>query len=594
SWRHHFFRIDGLMAENSLVKQRTLPELFRYIGIILGPERPFYTLAIIYGLGIGLLSLATPISVQMLINSIVNTGLAAPLVVLSLTLLALLLIAVALNALRLHLVDVFGRRFYARMVSEIALRAMYALNPFFDDNSAGPLFNRYFDIIIVMKRIPYLLVGGFSILLQAAVGFVLTSLYHPLFLGFNLVMIVLIWLIWLIWGNRAIKSAMDLSHKKHATAAWIEGLAASNGFFKTQRHIDKALRETDAATADYMSAHKRHFSHYFSQAVAFLLLYAFASASLLGLGGWLVIQGELSIGQLVAAELVLSAVFLGLSQLGTYLSYFFDLCAAVDELSLFDEIEQEDAEGGDEHLPGSALTLVEARGETRGIAARFDFELPAASMTFARAPSYAVQRLFTNFMKRHGSPTSGYITVGGVDTHSIKAHALRHEVMVLDRPNTTEMSIRDFLTLSAENVSSASIVDALEIVGLTAVIGKLPNGIDHRVASTGWPLSVAEMMQLKLAAAIIAEPRVLILNQIYDMLPYEQLMRVLRKLRQCEDMSIIYFSNRDVPHDFSNYLYMGRSQQRVFGDRVTFTEHYAERVEARRLSEQGGSEAANA
>ncbi|MEO0574246.1 MAG: ABC transporter ATP-binding protein [Pseudomonadota bacterium] len=575
------------MADNGLGKQRTLAELFRFVGIILGPERPFYSLAIIYGIGIGLLSLATPVSVQMLINSIVNTGLTAPLVVLSLTLLVLLLIAVALNALRLHLVDVFGRRFYARMVSEISLRAMYALNPFFEDNSTGPLFNRYFDIIIVMKRIPYLLVGGFSILLQAAVGFILTSLYHPLFLGFNLVIITLIWLIWLIWGSRAIKSAMALSHKKHATAAWIEGLAASNGFFKTRRHIDKALRQTDDATADYMTEHRRHFTHYFSQAVAFLLLYAFASAGLLGLGGWLVIQGELSIGQLVAAELVLSAVFMGLSQLGTYLSYFYDLCAAVEELSFFYDIEQEEASGGDEKLPGSALSMVEARGSARGIEARYSFGLPAASLTFARAPSHAVQRMFTNFMKRHGSPTGGYITIGGVDTQAMKAHALRHEVMVLDRPNATEMTIRDFLALSGENVSSPKLVEALETVGLTAVVAKLDEGLDNRIASTGWPLSVAEMMQLKLAAAIIAEPRLLVLNQLYDMLPYAILMRALRVLQACDDTSVIYFSNRDVTTDFSHYLYMGRSQQRVFTERDTFVEHYAQRVDARARTETG-------
>ena len=67
-----------------------------------------------------------------------------------------------------------------------------------------------------------------------------------------------------------------------------------------------------------------------------------ASAILLGLGGWLVVQGELSLGQLVAAELVLSVVFVGLSQFGVYLTYFYDVCAAIDELSQFYHVEQEE------------------------------------------------------------------------------------------------------------------------------------------------------------------------------------------------------------------------------------------------------------
>ncbi|MFK8052929.1 MAG: ATP-binding cassette domain-containing protein [Woeseiaceae bacterium] len=571
------------MEEQGLTKQRTLPELFFFFRKILGPERKFYTLAVIYGIGISLLSLATPISVQMLVNSIINTGLAAPLIVLSLTLFLLLAVAGLLNALRLHLVDLFGRRFYARMVSEIALRAVYALNPFFEDSGKGPLFNRYFDIIVVMKRIPYLLVGGFSILLQAAVGFALTSMYHPLFLAFNVVLITLIWLVWLIWGRRAIKSAMTLSHKKHAAAAWLEGLASSNGYFKTRRHIDEALSKTDDVTHAYMKSHRTHFGHYFSQAVGFYFLYALAGSSLLGLGGWLVIQGELSIGQLVAAELVLSAVFYGISQLGTYMSYFYDLCAAIEELSFFYDIEQEDADGEDEHLDGSDVALVKACGKTRGIDTTFDFEIPAAARVFAKAPSHGVQRLFSHFLKRHAVPDSGYITVGGTDIHAIKAHALRHEVMVLDRPNAHEMTIREFLRLSADEVTSKEIIAATEMVGLDPIIAQLKDGMDSKTASTGWPLSLGEMMQLKLAAALIAKPRVLLLSQVCDILPKEVLLRAFAELEKHHQTTIIYFSNRDAESEFTHFLYMGRSQQRLFTDAESFDQHYKKRAGARGL-----------
>ncbi|MEM9057031.1 MAG: ABC transporter ATP-binding protein, partial [Pseudomonadota bacterium] len=539
----------------------------------------------------------TPISVQMLINSIINTSLTAPLVVLSLTLFGLLLLAAVLNALRLHLVDVFGRRFYARMVSEISLRAIYALNPFFDDNSDGALnsalFNRYFDIVIVMKRIPYLLVGGFSILLQAAVGFTLVSLYHPAFLAFNIGMVILVFGIWLVWGRRAVMSSLALSHKKHDAAAWLEGMGASNGFFKTRRHIDEALKRTDAVTAAYIDHHKIHFRHYFSQAVAFLVLYAFAGSSLLGLGGWLVIQGELSVGQLVAAELVLSAVFFGLSQLGTYLSYFYDLCAAVEELSLFYDVEQEDDTGDEEHLGGSELELVQTKGVARGIEATFDFLLPAGSLAMAKAPSHAVQRLFTNIMKRHVSAPGGYVTAGGVDIYSIRAHSLRNEVIVLDRPNVTEMTIREFLQLSGDGTSSASLLPALRAVGLAGTVAQLESGMDTKLAATGWPLSLVEMMQLKLAAAIIAKPCILVLSQLYDMLPEKIVLNAARLLQEQKKATVIYFSNRQPSAAYSRFLYMGRSQQQVFDSADDFLTHYRQRVAARagREGNQGPDDA---
>ena len=569
------------MAQNALGTKRTIPELFVFFRRILGPERKFYTLAIVYGIGIGLLTLATPISVQMLVNSIVNTGLTLPLVVLSITLFGLLCLSGLLYALRTHLVDVFGRRFYARMVSDIALRSIYALNPFFEDHSTGPLFNRYFDIIIVMKRIPYLLVGGFSILLQAAVGFALTSMYHPAFLAFNLVVILLIWLTWLIWGRSAIRSAMSASHKKHETAAWLESLAASNGFFKTQSHIEQALQRTEQATAAYMKEHVHHFRQYFSQTVAFLFIYALASAALLGLGGWLVIQGQLTIGQLVAAELVLSVVFVGLSQLGTYMSYFYDLCAAVEELSLFHEIELEDVDDSGALLDGdSDLSFVQARGTSRNRRIVLNFDIPAGARVLAYSEDHALQRLFTNFMKRHAVPESGYVTVGGNDTKSVQAYALRREIIVLDRPTVIDTTIRDYLTMSAANCTGRTIIDALEAVGLNDVISQLDRGLDTELAVTGWPLSMTETMRLRLASALIARPRILVVGPVYDVLPSGTLMHAMEALQTNCNTTIVHFSLRHEDGNYSRYLYLGHEEQRDFETYEAFYAHilqYSER-----------------
>jgi len=553
------------MADKVLTHPTDLRVFFRYFRTILGPEKRFYQLALVYGIGIGLLSLATPISVQTLINTIANTGLTTPLVILSLTLFVVLLIASALNALRIHLMDLFARRFYARMVSEISLRSVYALNPFFQDYNMGALFNRYFDIIIVQKTLPNLLVGGFTIVLQTIVGFVLVSLYHPLFLVFNLVTAALVWLIWVVWGKRAIRSAIDLSHKKHATAAWLEGLGTSNGFFKSPRHINEAIRRTDAYTRQYIDQHALHFRHHFTQTLCFLFIYAAASAMLLGLGGWLVIQGELSLGQLVAAELVLSVVFVGLSQLGIYLAYFYELCGAIDELSLFLQVEQEEPGRGQEEYQGDAsLEFVNARGDARGTLATMSFKVPGGARIMGAAELHGVQRELTNFLKRHVPPEAGYVTLGGVDIRGIRAHTLRQQVIVLDRPNAIEMTVREYLELSGEGASAHAIVDVLRTVDLEGAVAQLDYGLDTRIAASGWPLTITETMQLKLASAIIAQPKVLVLNQLFDTMPDVVLKRSLDRLQEDGKTTVIYFSGRNRNIGFTHYLYLGQREQVLF------------------------------
>ncbi len=552
------------MADNALTTSRTLAELFHFFMEILGPEKRFYVLAVIYGVGISLLSLATPISVQMLINTVANTGLTTPLVVLSLTLFFLLLLSGLLQAMRIHLMDLFGRRFYARMVSEMSLRSIYAKNPFFDDNREAPLFNRYFDIIIVQKRLPVLFVGGFTIVLQSVVGFVLVSFYHPYLLVFNLMVVSLVYLTWAIWGKRAIKSAMEVSHKKHAAAAWLEGLGGSNGFFKTSRHVADALHRTDRATRDYIEQHERHFRHHFSQTLMFLFIYAAASATLLGLGGWLVIQGQLSLGQLVAAELVLSVVFVGISQLGTYLTYFYDLCAAVEELSLFHCVEQDPPELQQQPVTGdSSLRLASARGQSRGTSLSLDFSLPSGSRVFATSDSLAAQRIFTGLLKRKTNPESGYIALGGKDFETFQTHQIRQEIIVLDRPSVVESTIREYLYFSTQDEVGEDVLKVLETVGLESVVSQLPGGLDTLIAATGWPLSITETMQLKLAAAIIARPRVLVLSQIFDVMPDSDMLASLDLLQGHSETTVICFSNKHSDLGFSHFLHLGHDEQRV-------------------------------
>jgi len=545
--------------------QISLVKFFRIFFDILKPEANFYWLAAVYGIGISLLSLATPISVQMLINTIANTALTAPLVVLSLTLFGLLLISVLLYALRVHLLEIFARRFYARMVAEITLISVYAQNPFFGDAKKGALFNRYFDVVYVQTAIPILMIGGFTTLLQIAVGFVLVSLYHPYFLGFTLVMIALIWIVWIVWGARALRTGVDVSHAKHATAAWLETIGNSNGFFKSQRRIDYALDRSDDHTRGYITERRRHFRHVFAQTLTFLVMYAAASAALLGLGGWLVIQNELTLGQLVAAELVLSAAFVGVSQLGGYLGYFYDLFAAVEEISQFYDVEQEQPKGADPFDgPDHTILMRGVGGRARHEEVRFDLEIPSGAIIMAAASQHGVQRLFTNVLKLHALPQGGIATLGGIDIKAIEAHHLRKNVHVLDRPTIVEMTIREYLALSCPETAPQRMVAALETVGLADTVATLPQGLDTPLASTGYPLSAVELQQLKLANALLERPRILVLSRLFDLLDPEPIARAVSELRAQAYTTVIYFSNRRIDLGFDRFLYLEPERQRFF------------------------------
>ncbi len=553
------------------VNEFSLSDLYRFIKTILRGETNYYWLAIIYGIGISLLTLAVPISVQMLINTVANTGLTTPLVVLSVTLFVLLIFSGLLNALRLYLMELFGRRFYARMLSEISLRTLYAQNPFFADSGKSTLFNRYFDIVIVQKSVPYLLVGGFTVILQALVGFVIVSLYHPVFLGFNIALVLMLWLVWGIWGKGAMMSAVSLSHTKHNVAGWVEGLGASNGYYKSRRHIERALKETDKKTAEYIESSKQHFKYTFSQSIAYLFIYALASALLLGLGGWLVIIGELSLGQLVAAELILSAVFYGISQLGIYYTSFYDLTAAAEELSHFYHVPQEVPAGTLEPRKGSHNLIFEnVKGCARNVPVTLNLKIEAGERIMCCASNHGAQRMFTNLLKHHAKPDGGLVSFAGTDVLDIEVHELRQLVTILDRPTLVEGSMRDFLKTSYDESDSSAVLSALRLTGLDSVVKYLPDGLDTHLSATGAPLSLVEVLKLKLAAAVLSKPSVLVLNQLFDMLPAHALKQVIDILNFEQGITIIYFSNREQDLGFEKFMHLDADKQMIISDFKTF------------------------
>lgn len=532
-----------------------------WLSEIVGPDVPYLRLALVYGMAISLLSLATPISVQLLINSVANTALPAPLWTLSGLLLLLLLLVAGLSALRVWVMALFERRLFARIVAEITVRAVHAQNPFFVDQNRGDLFNRYFDLVVVQKAVPSLVIGGFTILLQSAVGLAVTSFYHPFFLAFNALLLLLVLTIWLLWSRGSIRSAVALSHAKHDAARWLESVGASNGFYKSSRHLDFAMDRSEAVTATYIDRHRRYFRYSFTQTVAFLLLYAFASAALLALGGNLILRGELSIGQLVAAELILSGVFYGISQLGGYLDTLYDFVASAEELSQLFAIPQEQALAAAGQAPADGTVRLE------GVEiedARFDFTLAAGEQLVTLADGGA-ERLLAMVLKRHSVPRRGLVAVGGADLATFDMYLLRSEVMVLDRPTIVEVTLREYLALGAASPSD-TMLDALDAVGLRERITRLADGLDTPLAGSGYPLSISEVMALKLANALLVGPRVLMLSQLYDLIPATRLTEVLRRLK-ASNTTVLLCTGRPEDITLDGWLRLEPRRQRRFATR---------------------------
>lgn len=524
---------------------------------ILKPEKDFYIATAIYGLSISLFTLAAPISVQTLINTVANTALQGQVIVLATILFVLLMISGGLYALQKYLMELFERRFFARIVSEIVMQNVYANVLYFRTINRAELVNRYFDIMTVQKNIPLMLTGGFALILQSIVGLLVVSFYHPAFLAFNLFFVASVYLICRIWGPRAIETALDLSNAKYDVAQWLEEIANANTDFKSHDRIIYALERSEDLTHRYIKTRKKHFHFTFKQVLGFLTIYALFSAALLGLGGVLVIEGQLSLGQLVAAELILTAIFYGVSQAGTYLDMLYELVPAAEKIFYFNQVPVEEDEGKI-FLPNECFEIIfdNVKSSYRDTTINYDFTIPAGQKILAAVSSHTLQQHFIDLLKAYKNPDKGQILMGGQDISEINPQAFRDAVYVLDDPFLIETSIEDYLKIGAPNATKVEIMDVLKSLELIETIESLPDGLETEIISSGYPLSMSETVRIKLAGALLAKPSVLILTELYDIIGYEIRQKVMRYLHGLKGMTFIYFTNRRDLDFFDHYLYL--------------------------------------
>lgn len=509
------------------------------------PEGKFIKLAIVYGLAISLLTLAVPIAVQTLINTVVNIASVRAVITLAILLFLTLAVSGCMSALRTYVMERYERHIYARLTAEISIRTLMTDHTYFEGRRNVDVPNRYFDINIFQKNIPPLVIDGFALLLQLIVGFTLVSFYHPMFMAFCLLLVFVLYLIWRIWSRGAIGAALELSHAKYATAKWLGELATAHGFFKSGRQIEYAQERTERSTSGYVKAHEKHFKFTFSQVIALLVLYAIASSSLLGLGGYLVVLGELSIGQLVAAELILTAIFFGLSQASSYLKLYYELCGAADEIGIvFNMPLNLDMTLEQTIVPDSSeIQFRQVEFNHGNQHYFFDFKIEEGAKVMIYSERAWLERELISIFKSYDAPQKGRIRLGQYDLTEYKNQQLNNPpISIINRTPIVECTVEEFMKMSCPSASLAEIQDAVDRVGLGELVHTLPEGWDTMLSTLGAPLQAHQFLLLKLAAALIYKPKVIVITQYFDNVIQADLLKLLDALKD-EPMSVLYFTN---------------------------------------------------
>jgi putative ABC transport system ATP-binding protein len=308
-----------------------LPPLRRLVELM-RPERADLWLLLGLAAGSSLLALAPPVAVQALVNSVAMGGMGQPLLVLSVILFLFLAFSGAVYVLEAYLVELVQRRLFVRLSADLARRLPQVHTEIYDSHNGAELVNRFFDVLTVQKAGSSLLLDGVALAMQAIVGLALLAFYHPFLLAFDALLLLAIAFILLVLGQGGVDTAIAESKSKYALVAWLETVARNLLTFKAADGADWAIARSDQLAHAYLHSKQAHYRVLLRQTIGSLSLYAIASTALLAIGGYLVINGQLTLGQLVAAELIVSSVLASLIKFGKQLEGFYDLMAGVDKI----------------------------------------------------------------------------------------------------------------------------------------------------------------------------------------------------------------------------------------------------------------------
>lgn len=484
-------------------------------------EKDDLWVVVVYAIGVGLFALATPITVQALVNTVAFGALVQPLVILSLLLLAALGLAGALRAMKAWVVEVLQERLFVRTAGDLGYRLPRVQAQAYASAHGPELVNRFLDVVTLQKSASTLLLDGVSTVLQAGIGMLLLAFYHPYLLAFDVVLLAIVAGIVFGYATDATYTALKESKAKYKVLAWLQELARHPLTFRHESGMDYALRHTDELSRSWLEMRRKHWKYLFRQIVGAIALQAVASALLLFIGGFLVMNGQLTLGQLVAAELIVSSVLLAFTKFGKHLESYYDMAAALDKLGTLVDLPLE-PESGESTPPSRGPAGLELRevsfthADGRQVLEGINLSIRPGAKVAVAARCAAGKSALANLLYGLYPPAAGTVQLDGVHLKDVRALSLRRDVAVVRGAEVFAGTLADNVRLDRMEVSLGEVRRVLERVGLTEALSRLPHGLQSELVTGGAPLSRGEALLVTLARALLVPPRLLIVDGALD------------------------------------------------------------------------------
>lgn len=487
-----------------------------------------------YAIFAGLVNLSLPLGIQAIINLIQGAQISTSWIVL----VVLVTIGVAfggvLQLMQIRIIENIQQKIFTRSSFEFAYRFPKIKMSELRDYYPPELANRFFDTLTVQKGLSKILIDFPAALLQIIFGLLLLSFYHPFFIIYGILLLLLIYVVFKFTAQKGLDTSLDESKTKYKVAHWLQEVARSIVSFKLSGTTSHALDKNDTLVAEYLDARESHFKILVIQFIQMIGFKVLVTAGLLLIGGLLVLNQEMNIGQFVAAEIIILLVISSVEKLITGLETFYDLLTSLEKLGQVVDKELEPQEGEEPFSEDKEFNIevnnvsYHAPDGAKKILDDVSININSNSSILLKGDIGSGKSTLLRLIAGVLEPTSGGIYINHASLKGIHLNYYRAEIgQSLPDESPFEGTLLNNITFGDKNIPQHQIYWAIEKVGLSKFLKEQAQGLQTILYPEGKQIPHSVSKKIVLARSIVRKPKLLILKDPLDQLNENEAIQIM-------------------------------------------------------------------
>src|SRR5210317_20630 len=289
----------------------------------------------------GFLSITSPLAVQSLVNFIGVGGSQQPIVIIGIIFFLLITLKGTFLIFEKIIVEYIQRRVFIKNAYDSVDSLVNLNHTEAKSINLTERVNRFFDVIVIQKSVVTLLSIGMLTFFQGLIGSIALIIYSPYFVFVVFGLIVFFVVVIKVIGRNGYSTAVEVSKIKYEFVNWLFQIA-NNWDFVNRLGTKKYLSEkSNHIINKFLHYRQHHFRILLHQNIATYVFYSLISTLMILLGGFLVINGSINLGQFVAAEVIFFSAISSLMRFVNQLDSYYELTAAFDKVSQLTNLKPE-------------------------------------------------------------------------------------------------------------------------------------------------------------------------------------------------------------------------------------------------------------